>query len=186
MPRFRISYNLQWLRMTVIPLLLAAFILAPMTASAQNSPPADECGPLLMMVVLIFILVVILVLIGICVVVGIISLLLAGILLVVGILTSSALVGIISRRPASAFKALFIQVGGAGGAIAGGGVGWLTGIFMEVPGPIFGWVVMGAFCGLGVGIGIAMIFNIVWSWLLDRILRLFKKKEKAAPAAPTS
>ena len=65
----------------------------------------------------------------------------------VGVVTTSALAGVVARRPRTAFKALFLQLGGVGGTFCGAGLAVLVMIIGEYDIPLWMGLVPGAAAG---------------------------------------
>jgi hypothetical protein len=107
-------------------------------------------------------LVVALILIGVGIVVGFVACCIAAVLFAVGILSSSVVVGLLTRRPAAGFRAFVLQCAILGGIPSGILCAWLAHSILSAAGP--GWLISlyGALGGAVAGIVIALSLDFVF------------------------
>jgi len=122
------------------------------------------------------------------IVVAVVTLAVTAVLVAVGVVSFSAAVGLLSRRPSHAARALFIQLGALSGILCGIGAAlfatWLGNLGIHR-----GLVVLiGGATGLAYGLGVALLFNFAWTratqWIVARINRWRGKKPEAQAAEP--
>ena len=121
----------------------------------------------------LLVVVVILVLLGMGAVLAVVFVGIVAGLLGFGILTLSTLTGVISRRPGTAVKAFFLQLGGVAGLACGAGTAVLTKWLAKSQISTWSAIVTGGIAGLLVGIVLAVLFNYAW----DRLLRVLLNRE---------
>ena len=122
------------------------------------------------------------------IVVAVVTLAVTAVLVAVGVVSFSAVVGLLSRRPTHAARALFIQLGALGGIPCGIGaallVTWLgnLGIHRGLA------VLVGGGTGLGAGLIVALLFNLAWTrllaWGVERFRAWKDRRAKKPTASP--
>ena len=89
-----------------------------------------------------------------------------------GIVTTSVFAGVETKRPRTAFKVLFLQMGGLGGALSGAGVAWLATLIGFIEAGKWPALATGGAVGLVFGVAFAALFNHTWGarwdWLVAR------------------
>ncbi len=90
-----------------------------------------------------------------------------------GILTTSTLTGLLSRRPRTAVKAFFLQLGGILGLASGAGLAVLAAWLCKLQCSTLSVVITGALTGLIGGVVLAMLFNLAWEKGLTILLNRF-------------
>jgi len=107
-------------------------------------------------------LVVALILIGVGIVVGIVACCIAAVLFAVGVLSSSVVVGILTRRPAAGVRAFLLQCSLLAGIPAGILCAWLAHSIASAAGP--GWLISlyGALGGAVAGVIIALLLDFIF------------------------
>lgn len=135
------------------------------------SAPADDFGPGALVIGMLLLALVCLVLIGVGAVVAVVLLGILLLLLAVGIVSSSTVIGIANRRVSSGFKALFIQFGAFGGLIIGGVVAMAARSLLSLPVGLWTATAVGAFAGILLGVGVAVLFNMTWGAVANWIVR---------------
>lgn len=94
--------------------------------ATERAPcPEDDFAPGLFVFAMLAVAV-LLVLVGAGAVMALVCTGIAAFLVGFGIVTASVFAGIETKRPRTAFKVLFLQMGGLGGALSGAGIAWLT------------------------------------------------------------
>ena len=169
------------MRMTWLILVgagLAGLAAGAAGAEPEQTAPDDDFAPGLGIMALVMI-VVCLILIGVGIVVGLAFMAIAAALAAAGIVSASVVVGLLKKRPSAAARALFLQLGGLGGAAAGGvlalAVRWLA--EMDVH---WGWALAaGGLGGLAAGAAVALAFNFAWSRALDWLAARMKDPPRA-------
>lgn len=160
---------------------------SPQNADGFDQPPERHEGfaPGLGIFALL-VVVVILVLLGMGAVLALVFVGIVACLLGLGILTLSTLSGVISRRPRTAVKALFLQLGGVAGMACGAGTAIVSKWLSNVPLSAWSAIVTGGIIGLLVGVVLAILFNYVWDRLLGLLLnRVAKKRDVTVPNSGT-
>lgn len=150
---------------------------AEASAAEEEIIQEDDWGPV---VVLGLALVIMLVLIAAGAVVAIVGVIVAAILVLVAALSTSTLVGLATRRPSTAMKVLFLQLGAMGGLAAGIVLSLLAAWVLGLAHWRIWLVLAGAIAGAGGGVLAAVLFNFTWSRLLGMISRRLSRK--ASPA----
>lgn len=119
--------------------------------------------------VALFALIVALVLLGICLAFGVIAGAFLALLLGVGVISTSCLIGLRTRRPAAAVRALLFQCGSLSGIPMGILCAWALRSFMsQEAGPDGKTILSGAMGGL-----LAGLFS---AWCVDLILKQLQKR----------
>lgn len=152
-------------------------------SDSEPYPDDDDFAAPGLMVFAVLAIVVLTILIGAGMALALLAVAVAAGLVALGIVSTSALAGIAARRPRTAFKVLFLQAGGAAGALSGAGVAWIL-ILTELAavGGLAALLVGGA-VGLAFGVAVAALFNRVWSVVLDWLVARFRAR-KARRAKP--
>ena len=88
-----------------------------------------------------------------------------------GILTTSTLAGLKTRRPRTAFRALFLQMGALAGGVSGAGCAWLVTLTDLTEMQLRPALLIGGAAGLLFGLAISFLFNRLWGTVLDRLIR---------------
>lgn len=128
--------------------------------------------------------VVALVLIGVGIGAGLFAALVASVLLFVGVISSSALLGVLTRRPATALRAFLLQCGVLAGIPAGAVTAWAANHLLKwfaearaaMPGsfewqiPLFG-AAGGALAGLVIALSLDFVLRRTHGWLTRRVSR---------------
>lgn len=168
-----------WRPWVVTGLVLFAIFLGQESVFAQGAGGAvdDGSGPLVYGVfaiaVVLVMLAAMLILIGVGIVIGGLAVILGCGLATAGVISTSILVGVLRKSPADGFRALFIQVGLAAGAVCGAGVvllaAWLGSLSsleafsnMEISLEGLWGPALGALAGMLGGLLVAILFNIAW------------------------
>ena len=107
-------------------------------------------------------LVVALILIGVGIVVGFVACCIAAVLFAVGILSSSVVIGLLTRRPIAGFRAFVLQCAILAGIPSGIVCAWLAHSILSAAGP--GWLISlyGALGGAVAGLVIALLLDFVF------------------------
>lgn len=116
--------------------------------------------------ILLFMLIIMLVLFGAGAVFAIALLVTVLCLASAGIVSTSILTGLVSRRPRTAIKAFFLQIGGVLGFGSGAGAALVATWLFDLHSPDWAVVGVGAVAGLIAGVVVAVLFNLAWDWLL--------------------
>lgn len=130
----------------------------------------------------LFMIVLLLMLVGAGAVLAGVAILITAGLAGLGILTTSTLAGLVSKRPRTAFKAFFLQLGCLLGMPAGAGLAFLAAWIGELPYATWSVVTAGAITGWAGGFLLALLFNLAW----QKILSLLSKRPAAANAQAAS
>jgi MFS family permease len=93
------------------------------------------------------------------------------VLAAVGVVSLSAIVGFVSRRPGHALRALFIQLGAMGGAVAGAAFLYAAARLGEVPLNLALVFVLGGAAGAAAGAGVGILFNLAWTYAAQWMTR---------------
>jgi hypothetical protein len=136
----------------------------------------DDFAPILG-IVTVFAIVIMLMLLGAGAAIALLVLLVAGGMVLLGILTTSTVTGFLTKRPKAAFKALFLQLGGVLGAIAGVGLAFVAAWLLESELSRAVTCSTGAVIGLVAGILLAFIFNVLWAKALSFLTARLSSKE---------
>ncbi|WP_160164435.1 hypothetical protein [Pedosphaera parvula] len=106
----------------------------------------------------------------------ILSSLATAILLGFGIVSCSILIGWLRRNPATAFRALFVQLGAFFGIAGGMVIAFLLRSLTAMDGGLGLQLFVGAAVGLLCGLALAFAFNLMWTsalnWAFKRINRI--------------
>ena len=137
--------------------------------SGQRPERDDGFAPGLAIFVLL-VIVIGLVLLGAGAILTLVFIALVACLLGFGILTMSMLTGATSRRPRTAVKAFFLQLGGVAGACGGAGTAILAKWLSKSPISAWSATVAGGMVGLLAGIVLAALFNYAWDTLFQLLL----------------
>ena len=107
-------------------------------------------------------LVVALILIGVGIVVGVVACCVAAVLFAVGILSSSVVVGLLTRRPVAGIRAFLLQCAILAGIPSGILCAWLAHSILSAAGP--GWLISfyGALGGAAAGLVIALLLDFLF------------------------
>jgi hypothetical protein len=107
-------------------------------------------------------LVVVLILIGVGIVVGVVACCIAAVLFAVGILSSSVVVGLLTRRPVAGIRAFLLQCAILAGIPSGIVCAWLAHSISSAAGP--GWLISfyGALGGAPAGLVIALLLDFLF------------------------
>jgi hypothetical protein len=120
-------------------------------------------------------LVVALILMGVGVAVGLIACCVAAVLFAVGILSSSVVVGLISRRPSTGVRALLLQCALVAGIPSGIVCAWIAHYIFSAAGS--GWLISlygalgGAVAGLVIALLLDFIFRLLHRWASAKLRR---------------
>jgi len=156
--------------------------------SSDNYDPARDGPDPGLAVFALTAIVLILILVGIGIVVGTAVVMIAAGLVAAGILSSSTLMGVLTRRPSVAAQVLFLQLGALCGIAAG--IGLLAlGNYLFAWGLEFGWIALvGGGTGLGAGLIVALLFNLAWTrllaWGVERFRAWKDRRAKKPTASP--
>jgi hypothetical protein len=169
---------------SVVPffLLLAAWLWRPLPllansfyAQAMPTPEVGGFNPglgIAAVIIVTVMFVAFLLLMGMGLAAGIVVCALAGALTAFGILSSTVAIGFIRRSPASALRALFVQLGAAAGIPCGICAMWLVSWLADTHWSIARRLLGGSVCGLVCGVAVALLFNFAWGrvtgWLLKQ------------------
>jgi hypothetical protein len=107
-------------------------------------------------------LVVALILIGIGIVVGVVACCIAAVLLAVGILSSSVVVGLLTRRPVAGMRAFLLQCAILAGIPSGILCAWLARAILSAAGPVWLISFYGALGGAVAGLVIALLLDFLF------------------------
>jgi len=109
----------------------------------------------------LFFLVVALILIGVGIVVGFVACCIAAVLFAVGSLSSSLVIGLLTRRPAAGIRAFLLQCAVVAGVPSGILCAWLAHYISSAAGP--GWLISlyGALGGAAAGVVIALLLDFI-------------------------
>jgi hypothetical protein len=138
---------------------------------------------------------VILVLIGIGLALGVAALAVGSILVAIGAVSTSVLFGVLRKSPAAGFRALFIQIGLAVGAVCGicvtlisSWIGqWSSAVgFSDLQVSLDGlWApLLGAVGGMVGGLLVALLFNLAWGRLAKAAARRWEASRSLKSANP--
>jgi hypothetical protein len=107
-------------------------------------------------------LIVALILIGVGIVVGLVVCCIAAVLFAVGILSSSVIVGLVTRRPIAGIRAFLLQCALLAGIPSGILCAWLAHSILSAAGP--GWLISfyGALGGAVAGVLIALLLDFIF------------------------
>jgi hypothetical protein len=137
------------------------------------------------MAILVFMsLVVALILIGVGIVIGLVACCIAAVLFAIGVLSSSVMVGILSRRPSAGFRAFLLQCAVISGIPAGIACAWLGHYIYSAAGQ--GWLISlygglgGAIAGLVIALFLEFIFRRLHRWAAAKFGRA--SSELAVPS----
>jgi hypothetical protein len=131
-------------------------------------------------------LVVALILIGVGIIVGLVACCIAAVLFAVGILSSSLVIGLLTRRPAAGVRAFLLQCALLAGIPSGILCAWLAHSILSAAGP--GWLISlyGALGGAVAGVVIALLLDFVFRrlhrWAFAKLSR-GTSSEIATPVA---
>jgi hypothetical protein len=138
------------------------------------------------MALLVFMsLIVALILIGVGIVFGLVACVIAAVLFGVGVLSSSVVIGILSRRPSAGFRAFLLQCALIAGIPAGIACAWLAHYIVAAAGE--GWLIS-LYGGLGGAIG-GLVIALLLEFIFRRLHRWASAKlgrESRAIAVPSS
>ena len=173
-------------KFAMILLVLAACFTIALPCLAQPSPDDleyvdDDFAPGLGLFALLMVIIM-LMLVGAGAALAFLAACIVGLLAMLGILTTSTLAGIFSRRPRTAVKAFFLQLGSALGLPAGGGLAMLAAWIFKFKFPAWAVISTGAALGIAGGFLLAWLFNIVW----DRFLTFLVNQAQSKPPAANS
>ncbi len=153
---------------------MASFLLRLLVfafGAVQSADPhgfEDDFSPMIAFA-FFFVLVGFVILVGIGVAAGLILAAAVAGMVGFGVVTTSTLVGFLTRKPSSAAKALILQFSALGGAVAGLGLGGAVHAVHAVAdsGPSLAILAgIGALAGFAGGLALALVFNAVWPrWL---------------------
>ncbi len=107
-------------------------------------------------------LVVALILIGVGIVVGVVACCIAAVLLAVGILSSSVVVGLLTRRPVAGMRAFLLQCAILAGIPSGILCAWLAHAILSAAGPVWLISFYGALGGAVAGLVIALLLDFLF------------------------
>lgn len=88
---------------------------------------------------------------------------------IVLIVASSAVVGVVTRKPSTAMRALFLQLGAAGGAACCIVAIWLGSTILGLHLRLLTCAIVGGIVGAAGGLAVAMLFNFIWTAILRRL-----------------
>lgn len=156
-------------------------------AETQASPDGlddiEEQGPI---GILLFMLIMALVLFGAGAVFALAVLVIVLCLVSAGIVSTSILTGLVARRPRTAVKAFFLQLGGVLGLGSGAGVALLAAWSFELQSPTWAVAGAGALAGLIAGVVVAILFNLAWDRLFTMWLERRGPSSQPATGSGTS
>ena len=143
--------------------------------------PGEEPADIGPGIFVIFMLIAFLVLCFLALLLGIFAALILAGFITAGIISASVMTAVLKRSVSSGFRALFLQIGGVLGLIAGA-IGamlfiWLAKIPSDSPQP---WII-GLMAGLVWGVLSALLFNFAWHRIVDWIAARLPRRKTELP-----